>query len=201
MHSLRGRRLPPLGSAKLQHEPFERLDGDRPPGPSAHAGVLARMRADIGAGALQDALAGNQLVSVVKVAARNRLDVCLDGDMVRTGRLARPGKVRLPDMGVTVMQRQLRRRPDGGHHLSAEVVDGAVAVRIHIVLEPADHGPDDIIAADERFRADAEQVAAAQDHLDGGAPIRDAARRHHLRLHPADLADFIGVALRQRFQP
>ena len=196
-----GRRLPPLLPAPVQHKLLQLTDGDGPSISAPDAGILTGVGADIGAGALQNALSRNQVEGVAQIAFGNGLHVGLHRHMVGAGGLAGTGQAGLLDVGVAVVQRQLGRGFELRLHQTAEILDGGVTVAVHVGFQAGNHGTHDIIAPDQGLRAHAQQGSAAQYHLCGVLPVGDAAGGHDRPSRSAHLADLIGIPLGQRLQP
>jgi len=121
--------------------------------------------------------------------------------MVRAGVFAGRGEVRLHDVRIALVERDLRRGLDPGHDDAAELRRVLVAVLVHVSLQTLDHRPRDVVAGDQRLGADAHEIRAAHDELDRVPPVAHAAGHHDLPLHAVDLANFICVALRERLEP
>ena len=159
--------------------------------------MLAHESAEI----LQRVCIRQQLPRTAVIALGDLLHHGLHRHMMRADALARRGEIRLLDVGITGVERHIRGGLYLGDDKPAHLGKIGVAMLLHIIVQTRDHGPDDVIAGDQRLGAHAQKRTAAQHHLHGVAPVGDAARGHDGRLEAADLTNFIGIALRQRLEP
>ena len=153
-----------------------------------------------GADVLKRILRRDEIECLSVLALRDLLNIRLSGNVMRARALAGRGEVRLFYLRIACEDGNVARRLNLWNDESAHLGEIGVAVLLHIFIESLDHRSANIVARDESLGTNAEKSSAAENHLNGIAPVGDTACRHNGSV-AAHLADLVGIALCKRLEP